>query len=98
LREEHSGQLVAESTVRRYVQKRKRELDLTGHVVCVPQSYRWGQEAQVDWFEAVAKLGGEASKLYFFAMRFTAPIRTPRSKLCWIECFAHPCGERFSSN
>ena len=35
----------------------------------VPQSYELGQEAQVDWFEAVAKLGGEARKLQFFAMR-----------------------------
>jgi hypothetical protein len=25
-------------------------------VAFVPQSYDWGQEAQVDWFEAVAKL------------------------------------------
>ena len=31
-----------------------------------------GQEAQVDWFEAVAKLGGEARKLQFFAMRSMA--------------------------
>jgi hypothetical protein len=28
-----------------------------------------GQEAQVDWFEGMAILGGEASKLQFFAMR-----------------------------
>ena len=38
----------------------------------VPQSYDWGQEAQVDWFEAVAKLGGERCKLQFFAMRSMA--------------------------
>ena len=40
--------------------------------VFVPQSYDWGQEAQVDWFEAVAKLGGEPCKLQFFAMRSMA--------------------------
>ena len=38
----------------------------------VPQSYDWGQEGQVDWFEAVAKLGGESRKLQFFAMRSMA--------------------------
>ena len=32
----------------------------------------WGQEGQVDWFEATAKLGGEARKLQFFAMRSMA--------------------------
>ena len=40
--------------------------------VFVPQSYDWGQEAQVDWFEAVAKLDGEPCKLQFFAMRSMA--------------------------
>ena len=35
----------------------------------VPQSYKLGQEAQVDWFEGMAILGGEVRKLQFFAMR-----------------------------
>ena len=35
----------------------------------MPQSYGLGQEAQVDWFEASAKLGGERCVLQFFAMR-----------------------------
>ena len=72
LREEHPEHPIAEPTVRRYVQRRKRELGLRGREVFVPQSYDWGQEAQVDWFEAVAKLGGEARKLQFFAMRSMA--------------------------
>jgi hypothetical protein len=38
----------------------------------VPQCYNWGQEAQVDWFEAVVKLEGEPRKLQFFAMRSMA--------------------------
>lgn len=63
---------IAEATVRRYVQRRKQELGLNGRVVCVPQSYELGQEAQVDWFEAVVKLGGELGKLQFFAMRSMA--------------------------
>jgi transposase len=37
--------------------------------VFVPQSYTLGQEAQVDWFEGMAILGGEVRKLQFFAMR-----------------------------
>src|SRR5712671_5573867 len=72
LREEHPELLVAEPTVRRYVGQRKRELGLNGREVFVPQSYHWGQEAQVDWFEAVAKLGGERRKLQFFAVRSVA--------------------------
>ena len=66
---EHPELPVAEPTVRRYVGARRRELGLKGREVFVPQSYSWGQEAQVDWFEAVAKLGGERCKLQFFAMR-----------------------------
>jgi len=72
LREEYPEQAVAESTVRRYVRKRKQELGIGGRVTFVPQSYDWGQEAQVDWFEAVAKLGGEPCKLQIFAMRSMA--------------------------
>jgi transposase len=72
LREEHPDHPVAEATVRRYVQRRKPELGLGGREVFVPQSYDWGQEAQVDWFEAVVKLAGEPCKLQFFAMRSMA--------------------------
>src|SRR6266542_2568735 len=70
--EEHPSHPIAEPTVRRYVQRRKQELGLGGREVFVPQSYDWGQEAQVDWFEAVAKLDGEPCKLQFFAMRSMA--------------------------
>ena len=69
LRKEHPEHRVGEATVRRYVSERKRELGLSGREVFVPQSYALGQEAQVDWFEAMAKLGGEQRKLQFFAMR-----------------------------
>src|ERR1039457_4361455 len=69
LRSEHPELPIGEPTVRRYVGQRKRELGLKGREVFVPQTYEWGQEAQVDWFEATAKLGGEAVKLQFFAMR-----------------------------
>jgi len=69
LREEHAEHPIGEPTVRRYVAGRKRELGLSGREVFVPQSYGLGQEAQVDWFEASAKLGGERCVLQFFAMR-----------------------------
>lgn len=72
LRQEHPDHPIAEPTVRRYVRRRKQELGLGGREVFVPQSYDWGQEGQVDWFEAVAKLDGEPCKLQFFAMRSMA--------------------------
>ena len=56
--------------MRQYVRKRK--LELGGRLDFVPQSYDWGQEAQVDWFEAVAKLEDEPCTLQFFAMRSMA--------------------------
>src|SRR5260370_38362191 len=39
---------------------------------CVPQSYAWGVEAQVDWYEAYADLARERVKLQVFAMRSMA--------------------------
>jgi len=69
LRMEHSQHPVAEATVREYVRGQKRAMGLAQREVYVPQSYAPGQEAQVDWFEAQVKLGGEARKLQFFAMR-----------------------------
>ena len=72
LRQECPEHPVSEQTVRRYVQRRKREMGLGGREVFVPQSYEWGQEAQVDWFEATVKLGGEACQLQIFAMRSMA--------------------------
>src|SRR5581483_6556596 len=73
LRREMPEVVVAESTVRRFVHTRKRELGLTGGgETFIPQSYRWGQEAQVDWYEAWAELGGERQKLFVFCMRSMA--------------------------
>jgi transposase len=69
LKKEHPELAIGEATVRRYVGKRKRELGLSGREVYVPQSYQLGQEAQVDWFAADARLGGQMQTLQFFAMR-----------------------------
>jgi len=58
--------------VREYVHDRKLALGLLVREVCVAQSYDWGVEAQVDWYEAYADLGGERTKLYVFALRSMA--------------------------
>jgi transposase len=72
LREEAPEHPIGEPTVRRYVRQRKQELGLGRREVFVPQSYDWGQEGQVDWFEAMAKLDGKLCKLQLFAMRSMA--------------------------
>jgi transposase len=72
LRQECPGCPVAESTVREYVREQKHALGLRGKVTCVPQSYAWGQEAQVDWYEAVAELDGVRQTLQVFGLRSMA--------------------------
>ena len=72
LRAELPGFDVCERSVRKYVEKRKQELGLATRETCVPQSYDWGVEAQVDWYEAWADLAGERVKLQVFSMRSMA--------------------------
>ena len=60
---------VAESTVRQYVRKRKIELGLGQGEVFIPQTYQWGQEGQVDWYEARAEIDGEDQKVNVFCLR-----------------------------
>jgi transposase len=62
----------AESTVRHYVCRRKQELGIAERETFVPQTYDWGQEAQVDWYEAFAEVMGERCKVYVFSMRSMA--------------------------
>src|SRR5438034_3237925 len=69
---ERSEVTVAESTVRHYVCRRKQELGMAERETFVPQSYDWGSEAQVDWYEAFAEVMGELRKVYCFAMRSMA--------------------------
>lgn len=69
LQEEMPDHSVAESSVRRYVNRRKAELGWKHEDVFVPQTYRWGVEAQVDWYEAYADLSDERRKLQVFSMR-----------------------------
>jgi transposase len=70
---ERPGYQIAESTVRQYVRTRKRTLGL--RVVpeaFVPQQYAWGDEAQVDWYEADVDLDDERVTVQVFAMRSMA--------------------------
>jgi transposase len=72
IRGEMPGCEVCERTVRQYVHDRKVALGLVVHETFVPQSYAWGVEAQVDWYEAYADLSGERTKLQVFSMRSMA--------------------------
>jgi len=63
---------VAESTVRQYVRARKAAMGLLGHETFVPQSYQFGGEAQVDWYEGWAELDGAARRTYVFCLRSMA--------------------------
>ena len=74
---EELGVEVAGRTVRQYVQQRKRELGVETAEVFIAQSYDWGQEAQVDWYEAWVDLAGERVKLQVFAMRAMASRSRP---------------------
>ena len=72
IQEEVPGCTAAERTVRQHVQQRKQALGLGVREVFVPQSYTWGGEGQVDWYEAYADLSGERTKLQVFTMRSMA--------------------------
>ena len=63
---------IAESTVRGYVMKRKREMGIGKGEIYVPQSYEWGVEGQIDWYEAWAVIGGEKQKVQIFSCRSMA--------------------------
>src|SRR5208337_2451720 len=50
----------------------KQELGQVRRETFIPQVYDWGAEAQVDWYEAMAEIGGEMRKVYGFSMRSMA--------------------------
>jgi transposase len=72
IRQEFPGHEIAEVTVRAYVRARKQELGLSMRETYIPQCYGWGEEAQVDWYEATVELGGEVQRVQVFAMRSMA--------------------------
>jgi transposase len=63
---------VAESTVRRYVRERKQEMGLGSGEIYIPQSYQWGEQAQIDWYEAWVWFGEEQQKAHIFSCRSMA--------------------------
>jgi len=71
IRKEKPEATVSESTVRRYVAWKKQALG-TAKEVCIAQSYAFGEEAQVDWFEAYAEFNGDRQKVNVFCMRSMA--------------------------
>jgi transposase len=72
LRNELPGFSGSERSVRGYVQRRRQQLGIEYREVFIAQSYDWGSEAQVDWYEAWAVLSGERVKLQVFEMRSMA--------------------------
>lgn len=72
LHQERPAYPISESTVRHYVRERKQAIGLASQETFVPQHYDWGGEAQVDWYEADADLGGERLTLQVFVMRSMA--------------------------
>jgi transposase len=63
------GAEVAETTVREYVRRRRRELGGPVDEVFVPQVHEPGVEAEVDWGEAVVEIAGQRRTVYLFLMR-----------------------------
>jgi transposase len=63
---------VAESTVRQYVRARKAAMGLLGQETFVAQSYTWGGEGQVDWYEGWAEFDGTLRKTNLFCLRSMA--------------------------
>jgi transposase len=66
--DEH-GADVAETTVRDYVRRRRRELGEPVEEVFVPQVHEPGVEAEVDWGEAIVEIAGQRRTVYLFLMR-----------------------------
>lgn len=66
--DEHGAE-VAETTVRDYVRRRRRELGEPAWEVFVPQAHEPGVEAEVDWGEAVVEIAGQRRTVGLFLMR-----------------------------
>ena len=71
---EAAGYSGSESNLRRYVGKKRRELKRP--VIYIPLQYEPGQDAQVDWGEAIVVMDGEKVKVQLFVMRLCYSRRT----------------------
>ena len=65
------GAVLSEVSVSRYVTRRRVELDLVKVEVCIPQSHEPGAEAEVDFGEFYATIGGQKVKVWMFVMRLS---------------------------
>ncbi len=65
------GATLSEVTVSRYVAKRRGEMGRNPAEVAVPQTHPPGAEAEVDFGEFYATLGGERIKMWMFVMRLS---------------------------
>jgi transposase len=65
------GAVLSEVTVSRYVTRRRVELDLVTVEVCIPQTHQPGAEAEVDFGEFYATIGGQSVKVWMFVMRLS---------------------------
>jgi transposase len=72
IRQEKPDAELSESTVRRYVCWKKRQMGAAAKDIYIAQSYAFGEEAQVDWYEAYANLSGDEQKVNVFCMRSMA--------------------------
>ena len=64
---QEEGYQGSESRLRQYLSERKRESAVPE--VFLPLEFEPGQDAQVDWGEAVTIIGGQRQKVQFFLMR-----------------------------
>ena len=64
-----AGYTGSESNLRRYVGRRRRELRLKQPAVFIPLTFQPGQDAQVDWGEAVVVMAGKRVTVQLFVMR-----------------------------
>jgi len=71
---EHQA-IVSETTVSRYVARRRTELGLVHVEVSVPQTHLPGAEAEVDFGELWASIAGTPVKLWMFVMRLSCSGR-----------------------
>ncbi len=72
---EHDA-VVAEVTVSRHVARRRRELGLDRVEVTIPQTHQPGAEAEVDFGEFYATIGGVQVKCWMFVMRLSHSRRS----------------------
>jgi transposase len=67
--EERAEETVSARSVRRAVREWKEQRKLERAAAFIGREYEPGREAQVDWYEAYAELGGERRKVYVFCLR-----------------------------